>query len=219
MFDKIPSLKDFIIYLIPGILLSYFGLNIISHFSQEGNAFNSDKISNSSVLTFVGIIFSFLLGFLVSQFQIITSNFFLDRYNKKLRTIETASLSDDLKDELITQIQKTFNLANSDRNSLKKDPLILYVCLNYVKVNSNEESQNFINRSSYLSTFASTIPIPILLGSWNLFLEFNVSNCWTAWGLTLAAIIIIAFTNKIVINFRKEWINSVYRQFLILSLK
>ena len=30
MFDKIPSLKDFILYVIPGILICYFGLEIFN---------------------------------------------------------------------------------------------------------------------------------------------------------------------------------------------
>lgn len=218
MFDKIPSLKDFIIYLIPGILISYFGLNILHHYLDDKLIITTDRVSNNSALTFVGIIFSFLIGFLFSQFQIIIYNGFLNRYNRKLRTIASTSMPEELRDKVAQQVIKVFDLHTMNKNIVLNDTQILYLCLNYVKINSNDESHFFINRSSYLSTFASVIPLPVLLGTFDLLLVFKISALLRTGILLIVLAFMILFTFKIIINFRREWLSSIYRQFLILSL-
>lgn len=218
MFDKIPSLKDFIIYVIPGMISCYFGLNIINQINLFDKPFTSESISKNSVLTIIGVIFSFLIGFIISQLQIITYNFILNRTNTRIRTIQGTSLSIELKEKIADQLIKTFNL-NVARDRILADIQILYLCINYLKIYSTEESISSINRSGNLSTFASALPIPVMLGSWNLLLELRLSTIQMIVILVTFFIFLIAFVTKIILNFRKEWVNNVYRQFLILSLK
>ena len=217
--DKIPSLKDFIIYVIPGILTCYFGLNILDKIFATKTSINIDSISQSSVLSFIGIIFSFAVGFIVSQSQLIVYNFFFNRLFKNLRTIQGASLSLGVKDSLTKQIKDKFKIVGVTDSEIQNDELILYNCLNYVKIFSNEESHLFVNRASNLASFASVIQIPVFLGVWSFLLSIAIPTCWVIWILTGSTILTICLTTKIIYNFRREWSNSIYRQFLILSLK
>lgn len=217
MFDKIPSLKDFIIYLMPGILICYFSLNIFNYISN--GTFTTDEISGNSVLTFVGIIFSFLIGFLFSQIQLIAYNEILKKRFRKMRTIRESQSSDEIKETLIDRIIEVFEIPTANRAALLDDNLIIFTCLNYVKIKTNEESQQFINRSGNLSSFASVVLIPINLGILNLLYLFEVSGCMKLWIITFSSIIVFLVTFKIVINFRDEWFKAIFRQFLVLSKK
>jgi len=215
MFDKIPSLKDFIIYLMPGILISYFSLNIFNHIFN--NSFTTEQISGNSVLNLVGIIFSFLIGFLFSQIQLIIYNKVLEKNFCIIRTIDGSQTSDQIKEILITRIIKVFEIPNANRMDILNDDLIIFTCLNYVKIKTNEESQQFINRSSNLSSFASALFLPINLGIINLLFILGASTCIIIWVITISSIIVFLITIKITLNFRDDWFKAIFRQFLILS--
>lgn len=215
MFEKIPSLKDFIIYLMPGILICYFGLNIFNYLDTE--ALTTNQISENTVLTFVGIIFSFLIGFLSSQVHIILFSRILREKLCKMRTINGSQTSEKIKEVLVNRIIRELDLPNEERNALLDDNLIIFTCLHYVKIKTNDESQQFVNRSSNLSTFASTLYIPIILGLFNLLLKLEISTCLIVGILILSSVLILGLIFKIILNFKEEWFKSIFRQFLILS--
>ncbi|RKS03060.1 hypothetical protein [Flavobacterium sp. 102] len=217
MFEKITYLKDFIIYLIPGILICYFSLNIFN--LLFGETLTTVYISADRTLSFIGIIFSFLVGFLICQLQIMFYNRILREKFRKMRTINETQYSEELKDVLIKRIKKVFKINNVDKNQLLNDNLIIFSCLNYVKIHTNDESQEYINRSSYLSSFATTLIIPINLGILNLLLHFKLSAFTIILAVIISTIIVFLITRKIAINFRDEWFRSIFRQFLILSNK
>jgi hypothetical protein len=217
MLDKIPSLKDFIIYFIPGTLMCYFGLNIITILSVNSISLTTDKISNNSVLIFIGVLFSFLVGFVFSQLQIICFNYFLNKNDSEIRKIKATSMSDLLKLKTAESVMRIFELSNVDINAILNDSKILHLCLNYVKFKGNEETNIFLDRSSNLSSFASASTMPIFLGIWNFALLFTIPTVCLFTMLFVVLILVIAFNFKITLNFRKEWINSVYKQFLIQS--
>ena len=219
MFDKIPSLKDFIIYVIPGILICYFTLNILSHFGNIQDIIGTSSISKNSVLTVIGIIFSFLVGFLSSQVQIIISNHFLYKRNIRLRTLKTSTLSEDLKDKIATQIITIFNFDPAKKDEILEDNQIFYLCVNYVKIYSNDKSVSSIQRSGNFTSFASALPIPVLLGLWDLFLIIKMPFCYIIPFLLVSLALLILLTRKIILGFREDWVNTNYRQFFILSLR
>lgn len=218
MLDKIPSLKDFIIYFIPGSLICYFGLDILHDKFPNSNLVTIFAIGENGVLVFISIIFSFLIGFLFSQLQIIIYNAVLSRKYRKHRTIEASKLPEEFKKQLASQIIKDFKLSITTPEEIIKDMQVLYLCSNYVKIYTNPESHTFINRASNISSLASSMLIPLLLIVWSFLIKLDVSTFLTILILVTTTVLTIFFSLKIVMNFKKEWIQSIYRQYLILSL-
>lgn len=216
MFDKIPSLKDFIIYFIPGALISYFGLNILSLLSPNKINITTESISKDSVLVFIGILFSFLVGFILSQIQIIVFNHFINNNESKIRKMQFTTMSDELKERTAQKVIQVFSLTGVQSSTILNDSRILHLCLNYIKSKANDETNIYINRASNLSSFASASTLPMFLAIWNFVLlqEIPIVCFWLLMIVSLCVIILLAA--KITINFRKEWVNSVYKQFLIL---
>jgi hypothetical protein len=212
MFDKIPSLKDFILYVIPGILICYFGLDILNILNQ--GTLTTEKISNDATISFVGIVFSFLIGFIFSQMQIIIFNKFLKNKFEKIRTIaESQKDNIELKKTLVERIKKTFEI-NGD---FENDNLIVFACLNYVKIKTNEESQVFIDRQNNLSSFAMTIILPVILGIFDFLLRIKCPTLQMVIILLISILSLIYLISKIVVNFRDDYYKNIFRQFLVLS--
>lgn len=214
MFEKLPSLKDFIIYFIPGVLTLYFGLFIFEHYLKSG--IKAEQISKDSTLTFIGIVFSLLIGFMLSQIQIILVNKLLRKRLRKMRTIKKSFEKELAKETLITKVIVFFNLPSNDRNSIEENNLIVFSCLNFIKIKGSVETNFFLDRMSNLSSFASASFIPIALGSFCLLLKFNLSDCQRIIILFIESIFLIIILRKIIINYRDEWFKTIYRQFLIL---
>ncbi|MES1181931.1 MAG: hypothetical protein ABUL44_03960, partial [Flavobacterium sp.] len=173
MFDKIPSLKDFIIYFIPGALTSFFGLNIFSHYFDKAAHLTTSKISADATLIFIGILFSFIVGFLISQLQIILFSKILKRFVDT--PIANTSLSKDLKILLIEKIIRKFSLT-TDKDAVLKDKDLIEICLEYIKYKSTEEANSTLNRSKNLSTLSMAINIPVVLAIWNLLIVLDISG-------------------------------------------
>lgn len=212
MFDKIPSLKDFILYVIPGILICYFGLEIFN-LLDLGNL-TTEKISKDSVVSFVGVVFSFLVGFIFSQIQIIIFNAFFKNTFEKMRTIaESQKSNEDLKKELISRIKKEFGLVKDFEN----DNLIVFLCLNFVKIKTNSESQAYIDRYNNLSSFAMTLILPVSMGIFYFLLKANYPLIQMIIILIISIFILIVIVRKIVLNFRDDYYRNIFRQFLVLS--
>ena len=73
MFEKIPSLKDFIIYVIPGLMICFCIINIINH-NPTDQFPQTKELSKDVGIALISLLFSFIIGFIFSQFQIIFLN-------------------------------------------------------------------------------------------------------------------------------------------------
>jgi hypothetical protein len=215
MLEKIPSLKDFIIYFMPGVLICYFAWDLFNHFS--GTVLLITDIAGNSVLVFIGIIFSFLVGFLTSQAQIILYYKILDKKLKPKKTIHGTGWPNEIQDALVAEIRKRMDIPNANSDDLKKDEEIVCFCEQYVLLKTNERGQRFINRSSHLASFACAAVLPVLLGVTDLFLYLGWECCWIVWGLTAVAIALFFLVGTIIYNFKKGWYETIFRQFLVLS--
>lgn len=215
MFDKIPSLKDFIIYVIPGLLISYFGLDIICYYKEC--IINTEIIAENTSLSFIGIIFSFLSGFFISQFQILLFNKHLQAKFRFMRTIkETQKGNLEIKETLLKRIKSEFNIKGSN---LENDHLIIFNCLNFVKAKANTESHLYVDRHNNLSTLAISGILPMILAFWDIALKINIQKD-TALGITIIfSVFLIPLTQRISLNFKDDYYKNIYRQFLVLSKK
>ncbi len=213
MFEKIPSLKDFIIYFIPGVLTSYFGFCIFAHYIAEVKL-TIQEVSSDTVLVFISILFSFIVGFLTSQLQIILFKKVLKRFVDN--SIYQSSLYPSLKDLLIDKIIKKFSLTDS-REALLKNPQVIELCLEYIKHKSTEEANSTLNRSKNMSTLAMVINVPIFLAVWNLLFVFHISGLPMFIVLILTIFGSIAASMRIAINFKKAWLEGIYRHFFIMK--
>ncbi|MES2545405.1 MAG: hypothetical protein V4548_11000 [Bacteroidota bacterium] len=212
MFDKIPSLKDFILYVIPGIVYCYFVLDIYNHFYSE--CYSCDDIANSLSLSFIGIIFSFIVGFFLSQLQIILFGKLFEHRFKKMRTIgESQKSNEEIKKTLIKRIKEVFEINSVSEN----DDLIIFLCLNFVKVKTNENSHIFIDRQNNLSSFAMTVLLPILLAIFDFSLKMKFNLFVTIIILLVMLGLLIYLVWKIVFNFRDDYYKNIFRQFIVLS--
>jgi predicted small secreted protein len=213
MFEKIPSLKDFIIYVTPGILICYFGLDIFSDYKSSG--IKTEEISTNNTLSFIGILLSFVVAFIISQVQIIIFNKIMKEELKELRTInETQKNNLELKNSLIELVKSVFEIDGKD---IEKDEYIIFYCLNFIKAKANEESQIFIDRCNNLSSLAVSSVLPITLAIWDLSLKIGYSTS-TTFGITIIAIVfLVPIVKKIAINFREEYFQNIFRQFIVLN--
>jgi len=215
MFDKIPSLKDFILYLMPGILISYFGLNIFN--LVFSCSIEPNEMFSNNVLIFIGIILSFSIGFLFSQLQIMLFNSILRKKYQQLRSIDGSQSSKEIKNVLLNRIISEFQLYGIDRNVLLHDNTIIFTCLHFVKIKTNEESQIYIDRFSNLSSFACTLFLPILLGITNILILLPIEKPLMLSTILVSFLVVFYLIRKITVNFRDEWFKGIFRQFLILS--
>jgi hypothetical protein len=215
MFDKIPSLKDFIIYVIPGLLISYFGLDLLNYYKHS--ALNTETISESTSLSFIGIIFSFVIGFFFSQLQIILFNTYLNGKFRFMRTInETQKENLEIKKTLTNRIKSEFDIKG---DNLENDHLIIFACLNFVKAKANQDSHLYIDRHNNLSTLAISSTLPMVLAVWDISLKITHLKD-TSFGITLIfSVFLIPLVKKIALNFKDDYYKNIYRQFLVLSKK
>lgn len=212
MFDKIPSLKDFILYVIPGIIYCYITLDLYNYL-ESGN-YIYDKVISNANLSFIGIIFSFIIGFLLSQAQIILFGKLFDKKLKKIRTIaQTQKSNTEIKKTLIKRLKNVFELQTVSET----DDLLVFLCLNYVKVKTNENSNTYIDRMYNMSTFAMTAYLPVLLVLTDLLIKLKLSFCCILFIISMMSFTLYLLVKKIVINFREDYYKNVFRQFIVLS--
>jgi hypothetical protein len=217
MKDKIYTLlKDIIIYLFPGIIIMYcltliFGFNL----SQLGD------ISKTNIV-FVGVIFSFLVGFTTTQLQIIVFLFLMKKSNKI--TLAYCTLPNYIESKIALKVIDTFDFNGVSEKEIIKDSSILGLCKEYVAQRSNSEAISMIERDSYLSSLAFGSFIPLTLSIFSL---ININQGKISLGdgfidsiayLILIAIIFLIILRKIGKNFRKGHAKKVFQQFLIIAM-
>lgn len=224
MFDKIPSLKDFIIYFIPGALICFFIIEIAHKYIGTTNT--SNFINNNNLKVFIGVLISFLVGFISSQSHIIIFTKILRKNNENMRTLALLDFDTDLKESLIERVIREFGLnplnedgtnLNEIKKKLLNDNSLFFLCLQYVKVKTNIECLKSIDRSDYMATFSSTLILPYILGCTYFLSKVGLDPCCVLFSTMVLTSIFITFIYKTIVNFRGEWYKVIFRQFMILS--
>jgi len=213
MFDRIPSLKDFIIYVIPGIIICYFSVDI--YCLLKNSTFTTDKIVGNPSLSFIGILFSFLIGFLISQFQIILfGRLFRIEFKKMCSILGCFENDTQLKNILIDKIKSAFGLTSVD----EKDSLIVFLCLSYVRSKSDENNLALVDRHNNMSSFAMATMLPLTLAVLDILFRFQIGIVWTTLILLFFVVLLYWSVIRIVFNFRSDYYKNIFRLFLVLSI-
>jgi hypothetical protein len=173
MIEKTFSIKDVIIYLIPGIINTFlFGL-LISHFVEIDFL---SLLKNNISLSIIGVLASFLIGFLISQIQIIISNKLLKKKFRVLRTLNKSIEVKEFKPVICNEIRKVFKMDDISNENLLKNEQILFFCYNLILEKADNRSVELINRAKNLASFATGLYLTIVLLTINLtvLIEFNL---------------------------------------------
>lgn len=205
--DKLSYLiKDFFIYLIPGLLISCCTLYLFDNFQTLREVI----ISNNN-LAILGCLFAHIIGFLSTQFQIII----YDLYRKKTKNIYT--LKNTVDDQIIKNkiLEKgSLILGINQEEQLEEDEMFRSFCSQYVNLHTTTESLNLIQRQQYLSTFSISIFFPTLLSLFTLMKYFLFQNSTIFITIVLSIIILLMLINEIFNNFEKGRVKSMFLTFL-----
>ncbi len=214
MFEKIPSLKDFIIYVIPGLMIGFCGIGLLEY-DPNDKIFTINNLSQNTGLAFVSILFAFIIGFFSSQIQIILFNKILNYQSPQIRTLAGTSLSEELKTNIEKKIASTFDLK---ANTISTDKSITELLINFLKIKANPDSILYFERDAILSSYSLSLPIPLILFQIIVLLKLNISS-WllVIIGLTIT-FFITYFCLLIAKNFRKGWTQKIYQLFAVISI-
>jgi hypothetical protein len=219
MFEKIPSLKDFIIYVIPGLMICFCIINIINH--NPSDQFPQTKeLSKDVGVALISVLFSFIVGFIFSQFQIIFLNKIVRWKHPFLRTLFGTDIDSETKLSIMNSLISEFKLAQNDNLDVQmKDENMTELAINYLNIKANDNSVRYFERDSHLASFAITLPLPIILFCIVLINSFNLSFLTKYVMVSASSIILTLLCIKISVNFRKGWVKKVFFQFFILAQK
>lgn len=214
MLEKSFTIKDLIIYLIPGIInLMLFSFFLLSITNSDKKIF--ELIKNNISLSILGIVISFVLGFILSQFQIIIFKKIFEEKLKEIRKLSYCITLDVFKPIICEEIKKEFKLDKLDNTTLLENQDIFFYCYSYVIEKSNDKSLEVINRSNNLSSFATALFIPIALIALNLVNQFSI-NCGGKVVLFIFLLIPSFFLlKKIIINFKGDFHLNTFRAFYL----
>jgi len=160
MFEKLPSLKDFIIYFIPGLLTTVFSAGIIMRLSKNSETKLMDQIGHGSTYIVVGILFSLILGFCISQVQITLFGKLMKKKIPMLRCISYYKFHSDFQKSLIGQFKKVFDCQSATDDLICKMEPAVY-CYAYILEKGKSDTVQFIDRQKNLSSLAFALPIPM----------------------------------------------------------
>ena len=219
MFEKIPSLKDFIIYVIPGLMICFCIINIINH-NPTDQFPQTKELSKDVGIALISLLFSFIIGFIFSQFQIIFLNKIVKWKNPFIRTLFGTDIDSDTKLSIMNSIISELKLVQKDNLEIQmKDENITELVINYLNVKGNDNAVKYFERDSHLASFAITLPLPTILFSVVLLNSLNLDVLIKWIFICISSIILIILCMKISTNFRKNWVKKVFFQFLIISLE
>ncbi len=217
MNEKIPSIKDFIIYVIPGVMICFCALTFFNNHKNTGYVLAND-ISKDIGFAFLSVLFSFIVGFVFCQFQIIILGLLIKKKKPYIRTLYGANLNENIKDKIIEKYFLEFPFEKkTSKGQLMKDSKFTDYIVNRLILNNNQEGIKYFERDSNLSSFAISLPIPIILLTTVLLNQFNINMFTNIIVMPIISIIIISLCVKISINFRKGCTQKLFYQYLILK--
>jgi hypothetical protein len=218
MFDKLSlAIRDVIIYVIPGLISTFCLVYVLNsfHFFGEFNIFS--KIKESTNFGIFVLLFSFLVGFLSSQFQIIV--FWAIFSHGRITLLKDIEIDTNIKSKIALGFAKLAQIEGSvDESALFGHENCFSICQNYVNLRTDADTKASIDRESYMASFAISSFFPIALAT--IVVALKLIPAIGTFGVSFSAIIFITFLliliKKIAFNFRKGWSKIIYYQFLLL---
>jgi hypothetical protein len=218
MFDKLSlAIRDVIIYVIPGLITTFCLVYILDslHFFGSSNIFS--KIKESTNFGVFVLLFSFLVGFITSQLQIIL--FWTAFSHGRITLLKDIEIDSNIKSKIALGFAKLAQIED-----LVNEPALLEhkncfsICQNYVNLRTDADSKAMIDRESYLASFAISSFLPITLATIVVSLKLMpVINIFGVVFFSLVFIVtLLVLIKKIAFNFRKGWSKTIYYQFLLL---
>jgi hypothetical protein len=212
MLDRISVLlKDFVIYIIPGILITYSLANII------GFDLIKNGVAISTNLATISLIFSFIFGFISSQLQIIVFWWFLSRLKKtNYKSLESSNIPVAIKEKIAEKIIQVFEISPESMSAIKTNSDTLDLCHEFLKIRASGDSISSIERDSYLSSFAISIYLPFIFTLFTVIKFFDVASIILIAAISIFFLILVS---KIATNFKQGYRDKVYMQFYAFTLK
>lgn len=202
------NLFEILVYLIPGILLSF----AIFFWKKElFNDFNKKYAINNSLLVGLYLSISFLLG---------TVNHQVSRVFQPLQyligSLNIENVSNKFPDINLVKLRVSSQL--NDSTIGRKTVSYYRYCLTYDRENSKGNMIQRIDRLSALSTFCLNLLIPVLLLTFLIIKEsFNTNSCFT--NILYILIFLIIEISLFIASFKyfNAMVLEAYRLFLVLS--
>lgn len=206
-------LKDLIIYLIPGMMLN---LSIVAILFDKDAILVVKylEVVKSEAFIAAFIIFSILLGFIQSQFQIQLLNVVLHRLSDP-RKVKNQKLNPRLEKNLIHRMRKEFRCWDLPDEEIAVNSSFFYQCLSTVHLQENRPIHGVIDRSISISLFSCVITIPLIVTLYYVFTKIALA-CpikWTLYSISAGVSTFVCIRTSI--EFRKIWIATIYRAFLL----
>ncbi|MDQ1088585.1 hypothetical protein [Siphonobacter sp. SORGH_AS_1065] len=221
MLDKIPTLsfKDFLTYFIPGVVFCTFSYDIVFLSKKISFLPALDIISEKPFLLIVWSVVSFVIGFFISQMQILYFRKITNKSYGSVTVIENIIKIRDIITQVNTKLIERYKLTSIDRTSKINQKEYFELCENYVMNNASLETLTQISRNKSYSNLTIVSPLPILIVGLSLLYRLHLT--WAFWPLYFTFIygsIFILFLIresilKISYNFKKGWARLIYISF------
>ncbi len=208
MFDKIGIvLKDFIIYLIPGLLICYLGLLLWNPEIQL-----ISEVQTNICLTAIALVIAFVVGFICTQIQLMVANAFK---GSDLWALNTLNLQENIKMHVVYKVNKLLKVDHEILpETVLHDNELVHFCFYYIKSNANGDAINVVERDSYLASFAISIYLPINL-CFIVLLKALKMDLWQTMGFEVVFLAISFWLiRKIVVSFEKKWAEKIFYLFI-----
>lgn len=200
-------LKDFIIYVIPGFLITTCIIQLYGKLELITNL-----IKDNLNIAIVGLFFSFIIGFLSSQLQLVIFNILK---GEKTYTLNDVIDNEPLKDRILAKFIETTGIDISQKKILPESSNIRSFCNQYTTNFGNSESLNLIQRANYLASFSITLVIPTILCLATTLMYFQVK--YISIITIIFSCLLLILVNKIFHNFEKSRVSMIFYTFLAIS--
>lgn len=200
-------LKDFIIYVIPGFLITTCIIQFYGKLELVTNL-----IKDNLNIAILGLFFSYIIGFISSQLQLILFNIFKGENTYNLADVIE---NESLRNRILYLFIKTTGVEIAKKEDLFDSSNIRSYCNQYITSFGNSESLNLIQRANYLASFSITIFLPTILCLITILTYFKVQYMWVITVVFSCLLILLLY--KIYHNFEKSRVSMIFYTFLAIS--
>lgn len=203
-------IKDFIIYIVPGIIVNSCIIILTNNVDWFIEDFKNNQ--NNTNIGLLWVIISFIVGFLITQFQIII-------FNKKIKKEPLTYLNviTDKNVRLIIDRNIRYLLKVYENKSIKNPTDLRLFCYQYVLNQGTNQIINLIYRADALFLFAVSIYIPSLLLIITILFILKCILLSSLFIFLLATFLLTTLLKKIIHFFRKDKELRIYYGFLVVS--
>ena len=205
MFSNILSFRDITLYVLPGNIIVYFLLKILSIYNITPFPHFISSISpNIWELVIFGALSTYV-GFLQSKLVIKTFNKIFEKEKRSPYSLKTLWQKEDIIQLVTTKIKEIGLQGETSDFGFHH----FVICMNYVKTKVSEGCYSYSSRLINYSHFASVIPLPLTLSLFYFLCKIQFS-IWARFTLACLFAIGIFFTcYTLCFIFRKKWVQYV----------